>query len=148
MARVLAIAATNTRRMFRVRTNLLFTFVFPMLLILVLGATFGGSDTPRIGVVAHGSGRLEAALVTQLEQTPHLRVVRVSGTDALVSQVARGRLSAGLVIPAGYDASISRGDDVTLRYVARLDQSAQQLSETIRGAVAKQATLLGAARFA
>jgi ABC-2 type transport system permease protein len=148
MARVLAIAATNTRRMFRVRTNLLFTFVFPMLLILVLGATIGGSNTPRIGVVAHGSGQLEAALVKQLDQTPHLRVVRVSDTGALVAQVARGRLSAGLVVPAGYDASIAAGDNVTLSYVARLDQSSQQLSETIRGAVAKQATLLGAARFA
>jgi ABC-2 type transport system permease protein len=148
MAKVLAIAATNTRRMFRVRTNLLFTFVFPMLLILVLGATFGGSNSPRIGIVAHGSGRLEAALVKQLDQTPHLRVVRVSDTGALVAQVARGRLSAGLVISAGYDASITGGDNVTLSYVARLDQSSQQLSETIRGAVAKQATLLGAARFA
>jgi ABC-2 type transport system permease protein len=148
MVRVLAIAATNTRRMFRVRTNLLFTFVFPMLLILVLGATLGGSNAPRIGIVAHGSGRLEAALVKQLKQTPHLRVVRVSDTSTLVAQVSRGHLSAGLVVPAGYDASITAGHNVTLSYVARLDQSAQQLSQTIRGAVAKQATLLGAARFA
>jgi hypothetical protein len=37
--------------MFRVRTNIFFVFVFPMVLILILGATFGGSDTgsaPRV----------------------------------------------------------------------------------------------------
>jgi ABC-2 type transport system permease protein len=148
MARVFAIAATNTRRMFRVRTNILFTFVFPMMLILVLGATFGGSATPRIGLVADGSGPLEQALLTQLEGTPHLHVVNLASMSDLVSQVARGRLSAGLVVPDDYDASISGGNNVTLSYVARLDQSSLQLSQTVRGAVAKQATLLGAARFA
>ena len=68
--------------------------------------------------------------------------------SSLVGQVARGRLSAGLVVPVDYDASITGGNNVTLSYVARLDQSSQQLSETVQGAVAKQATLLGAARFA
>jgi ABC-2 type transport system permease protein len=148
VARVLAIAATNTRRMFRVRTTVLITFVFPMVLILVLGATFGGSATPRIGIVARGSGPLEAALLAQLDRTPHLHVVMVSDTSGLVGQVARGRLSAGLVVPVDYDASVTRGDNVTFSYVARLDKSSQQLNETVRGAVAKQATLLGAARFA
>jgi ABC-2 type transport system permease protein len=148
VARVIAIAATNTRRIFRVRTTILLTFVFPMVLILVLGATFGGSATPRIGIVDRGYGPLEAALVAQLDRTPHLHVVRVSDMSGLVGQVARGRLSAGLVVPADYDTSITRGDDVTLSYVARLDKSSQQLRETVRGAVAKQATLLGAARFA
>ena len=51
MSKVVAIAVTNLRRTFRVRTNLFTTFVFPMLLILILGATFGGSATPRLGVV-------------------------------------------------------------------------------------------------
>jgi ABC-2 type transport system permease protein len=37
---------------------------------------------------------------------------------------------------------------VTLRYLAWPDQSSRQLGETVRGAVARQAALLGAARFA
>jgi ABC-2 type transport system permease protein len=148
MARVFAIALTYLKRTFRVRTNFFFAFVFPMILILVLGATFGGSATPRIGVVSHGSDPLERALVKQLEDTPHLKVVRVGDMNSLVTQVARGRLAAGLAIPVGYDAAINRGADISLSYVGRIDQSSQQLSETVRGAVAKQATLLGAARFA
>ena len=67
------IALANLRRMFRVRTNIFFVFVFPIVLILVLGATFGGSSSPRLGVVSADSGPLGMALLRELEQTQHLR---------------------------------------------------------------------------
>lgn len=146
--KALWIAIANLRRMFRVRTNIFFVFVFPMVLILVLGATFGGSSSPRLGVVATGSGPLGAALVQRLEKTPHLRVVPVSNPAALLTQVERGNLAAGLVIPPGYDTKVRAGHAMTLRYMARPDQTSQQLGETVRGAVSQQAALLGAARFA
>jgi linearmycin/streptolysin S transport system permease protein len=148
MARIWAIAVTDLRRMFRVRANFFFAFVFPMLLILVLGATFGGSATPRLGVVSRGTGPLEAQLVNQLERTPHLKVVQMGDREGMISQVARGRLDAGLVVPAGYDTSIHAGNQVNLDYVGRLDQSSQQLAQTVQGAVAREAVVLGAARFA
>ena len=138
--KALWIALANLRRMFRVRTNFFFVFVFPMVLILVLGATFGGSYTPRLGVVTTGSGPLGAALLSQLEQTPHLRVVTVSDPAALLTQVERGNLAAGVVIPPGYDGAVRAGHAVNLRYLARPDQSSQQLGETVRGAVARQAS--------
>lgn len=146
--KALWIAFANLRRMFRIRTNLFFVFVFPMVLILVLGATFGGASTPRLGVVAGGSGPLGAALVRQLEQTPHLRVVRVADPAALLSQVQRGNISAGLVIPPGYDGMVRAGRPVRLSYMARPDLSAQQLGEAVKGVVAREDSLLGAARFA
>ncbi len=68
--KALWIAAADLRRTFRVRTNIFFVFVFPMVLILVLGATFGGSSSPRLGVVAQHSGPLGTALMHQLERTP------------------------------------------------------------------------------
>src|SRR6266700_2245586 len=111
--KVLWIGLANLRRMFRVRTNIFFVFVFPMALILVLGATFGGSFTPRLGVVTQSSGPLGAALVRQLDRTPHLRVVAVSDPGALLTQVERGNLEAGLVIPPGYDPAIRAGRGVS-----------------------------------
>ena len=146
--KVLWIALVNLRRMFRVRTNIFFVFLFPMVLILVLGLTFGGSASPRLGVVSTGSGPLGAALLRQLERTPHLQVVTVSDPAGLLTQVERGNLAAGVVVPPGYDAAVRAGHTVNLRYLARPDQSSQQLGETVRGAVARQAALLGAARFA
>ncbi len=85
------IGLVNLRRMFRVRTNIFFVFVFPMVLILVLGATFGGSSSPRLGVVSAGSGPLGTALLRELEQTPHLRVVTVSDPATLLTQVEGDR---------------------------------------------------------
>jgi ABC-2 type transport system permease protein len=142
------IAISNLNRMFRVRTNIFFVFVFPMILILILGATFGGSSSPRLGVVTQGSGPLGAALVRQLDRTPQLRVVSVPSPAALLTQVQRGNLAAGLVIPPGYDTAVRAGHSVAVRFMARPGQSSQQLSETARGAVAQQAALIGAARFA
>jgi ABC-2 type transport system permease protein len=146
--KALWIGAANLRRMFRVRANIFFVFVFPMLLILAVGATFGGSSDPRLGVVSRGSGALGTALVRQLEQSPHLQVVPVSDPAALLTEVERGDLAAGLVIPSGYDTVIRTGHDATVRYMARPAQSSQQVGEVVQAAVSQQSQLLGAARFA
>lgn len=119
-----------------------------MVLILVLGATFGGSSNPRLGVVGGRSSPLAEALLKQLDDTPHIRVVSVTDPATLLTQVERGNLSAGLVIPSSFDEAARSGRAVSLRYMARPDKSSQQLSETVQGAVSKQAALLGAARFA
>jgi hypothetical protein len=63
------------------------------------------------------------------------------------AQVERGNLAAGLVIPPGYDTTVRAGHRVAIRYMARPDQSSEQLGETVRGAVSEQAATLGAARF-
>jgi ABC-2 type transport system permease protein len=142
------IALVNLRRTFRRRANIFFIFVFPMLLILVLGATFGSAATPRLGVVAAHQGPLSVALIRQLDKTADLRIVQVSSNPQLRTMVERGNLSAGIEIPARYDSAIRNGRSAVLRYLARPGVSAQQIGETVRSAVARQAQLLGAARFA
>ena len=63
----LTIAAMNLRRFMRERANIFFVFIFPMLLILVLGSVFGGGFDTRLGVVALGSGELTSTTVDSLE---------------------------------------------------------------------------------
>lgn len=142
------IAVTNLRRMLRTRSNIFFVFVFPMLLILVLGATFGDAGTPRLGVVITQPGPLSGALLRQLERTPDLRVERITSDAALVTLIERGNLSAGLEVPASYDSAIRQGRTVELNYLARPGLSGGQLGQAVRGAIAAQAATLGAARFA
>jgi ABC-2 type transport system permease protein len=146
--KVAAIAVSNLRRLFRERTNLFFAFVFPMLMILVLGAAFGGSSDARVGVVAHASGALTNALVEELSATPHVDVVDVADGATLRTQVQRGIVAAGVIVPSGYDADVRSGRRVSVAYLSRPGTTSEQLIETVRGAVAKQAALLGAARFA
>lgn len=146
--KVVVIGLNELRRMLRRRSNIFFVFVFPMLLILVLGATFGNSSTPRLGVVVGSPGQLANGLLRQLERTPQLRVAVVSTDAALLTGVERGNFDAGLEIPAGYDAAITSGSTASIRYLARPGLAAQRIGEAVNGAVARQVTLLGAARFA
>jgi ABC-2 type transport system permease protein len=142
------IATTNLRRTFRVRTNAFLIFVFPLFLILILGETFGSGSAARVGLVSGGSGAFSQALVTALERIPSIQIVSVGDVGSLQSQVERGNLDAGIVIPTDYDAAIRGGHSAVIDYIARPVGLAQQLGETIRGVVARQSALLGAAQFA
>jgi len=126
--RALAIAGVNVRRMLRDRSNVFFVFVFPMLLILVLGVSFGRGFEPRIGVVAADPGALGRDLVRTLEEMPDVDVARYDSVDDLRTSVERGQLEAGVVVPEGYDGAIRAGRDAEVRYLARQGELGLQLS--------------------
>ncbi len=144
----LAIAGTNLRRLVRFRANVFFIVILPLLIILLLGVTFGGGATARIAVTETGIGPLGEELVAGLDARPGVKVRRYPRERELVRAVERGRVLAGLVVPAGYDRTLRAGRPVALRYYARPDSLAQQLRVTVESAVAEQAILVRAARFA
>ncbi len=146
--KALAIAEVNVRRLLRDRSNIFFVFVFPMLLVLVLGVSFGGAFEPKVGVIATDVGPLGQDLVHTLETTPGISVERLTDEGDLRTAVERGQLQAGVVIPARYDEAARGGQVVQIRYLARQDQNGLQLGETVRSAVAEQSARLRAARFA
>ncbi len=141
-----AIARTNLRRLFRQPATIFFVIIFPWLLILLLGATFGGGFTPVIGVVDRDVGTLGEELVASLAQTEDLDLKRYTSEDDLLDAVERGRVQAGLVIPAGYDAALRAGDDIVLRLFIRPGSFAQRA--TVEAAVGEQSALIRSARFA
>lgn len=145
--KAIVIALTNLRRTFRVRSNAFLIFIFPLFLILILGETFGSGSTARVGLVS-GPGPLSQSLVSALERIPSVHIVTAGDIGSLQSQVERGNLDAGIVIPSDYDAAIRGGRSVVVDYIARPVGLAYQLGQTIRGVVAKQSALLGAAQFA
>jgi ABC-2 type transport system permease protein len=144
--KTLTMVGYDVRRVFRYRANLFFLFLFPLIMILVLGVAFGGSQTPQVGVVAVRSGALGTSLVALLEHTPGITVRHVGTQKSLLTAVQRGDLQAGLVIPAGYDQAIRGGGDVRLVFFARSDQ--RQLATVVSSAVARQGAVLRAARLA
>ena len=144
--KALAIAATDLRRLMRWRANVFFLFLLPMLIILLLGAAFGGSSA-RIGVVG-GSHGLGQRLVAGVEARRAVEVRRFASERDLERAVARGRVDAGLVVPADYDARVTAGRVATLRYFGRPDSSAQQLAATVQSVAADEGAVLGAAQLA
>lgn len=146
--KALTIAASNLRRMFRQPATIFFVFIFPMLLILLLGATFGGTFTPRIGVVARDPGSLGRDLVRALEATEDLDAEAYEERDEMLTDVERGRLQGGLILPPGFDRRIRAGDEVTLEYLVRPDELGQQLRVTVESVVRERGVVLRAAAFA
>lgn len=146
--RALSIAWVNTKRFLRERSNVFFVFVFPLLIVLLIGVAFGNSFDTRVGLyVDDAGGPLVDELVTALEDVGDLVVERYGSQAALVDDVQRGALQGGVVVPAGYDATLRSGAAVEIGFVSRPDQSSLLVGETVRAAVVAEAIPLKAAQF-
>jgi ABC-2 type transport system permease protein len=145
--KVLAIAGMNLRRTLRERTSLFFIFLFPMLLILVLGLAFGGAGSPRVGVVVGDGDPLAGALWQRVRTAGGVDATRVADEARLVAAVERGELEAGLAIPAGYGAAVRAGRQVRLHYVSRSGKQGQQVGQIVSAAVDQESGRLRAIWF-
>lgn len=144
--KAIAIAATDLRRLLRWRANIFFLFVLPMLIILLLGAVFGGAQNARIGVLDRDGGPLARQFVSALGDRPSTQIVRYGSIATLQKAVARGDVDAGLVIPSTYNTRLKHGERTTLSYFARPDSVAQQLRPTAQSVAADQSRTIAAAQ--
>jgi ABC-2 type transport system permease protein len=147
MTKTLAIAATELRRLLRWRASAFFLVLLPFLIILLLGAAFGGAQNVRVGVLGGADGPLARALVADLDAQPSTDVRRYSSLGALERAVARGDVDGGLDVPAGYDHLLETGKRATLSWFGRPDSAAQQLRSTIQSLADDQARVLAPARL-
>jgi ABC-2 type transport system permease protein len=146
--KVFAIASTGVRRLLRDRSNIFFVFLLPMMLILVLGAAFGGGFDTRIGVLAVDVGPLGEDLVERIDSVDAVATSQWDSRDEVVRAVERGRLEAVIIVPAGYDEDLRSGEEVTVEFIARPDPSTQALRNTVESLVVAQGSLLRAASLA
>jgi ABC-2 type transport system permease protein len=143
--KALPIATLDLRRLFRDRTGSFFVLVFPFLIILSLGATFGGAATPTVGIV-HGDGPLATDLAARLDALESLDVERYDDLEALRDAVERGAVDGGVSVPASFDESVTRGDTGDVTYLAR-PTGGTELRLTVASVVDEQSVELVAARF-
>jgi ABC-2 type transport system permease protein len=148
VTRVFAIAWTELVRLFRDRSNVFFVLVLPLLLVVLIGAGFGDSFDARLGVVAPDDDPSASELIAALEATDGVTVVRFEDEEAVEDGVGRGRLSAGVLVPAGYDAALQAARTVEVGYVGRPDASAMSVRAVVQAAIAEQATAPTAGRVA
>lgn len=141
------IAGINLRRFVRDRSNVFWVFIFPILLILVLGAAFGGSSNPRLGVHNGGSGPLANDLVVLVGEQPGVEVIDFGSRNDLVATVERGEVEAGLLIPDDYDTALQTGAPVSVELLGRNEQEAQAISGAVESALIQQSVVLRAAGF-
>jgi ABC-2 type transport system permease protein len=144
---VAAIVGNELRRLAKDRVALLFIVLLPTAVILVVGSAFGGAEELDVGVVDHDATAESRALADSLERTEGLE--RYTSENALRRDVRVGVVSAGLVIPAGYGASLDAGETATVTMVADpTSTSAAAVQAGVRAAVGDRAVVVAAARTA
>ncbi len=116
----LHIARLSVVRLLRERSNLFFVFAFPVLLVLLIGLSFGGASQ-RIVVV--GDSPLADRLATELAGLDDVEVSRIANRDGALDALARGRASAVLVVPDGAPSPASTTQPIPVEVAVR-DQAA------------------------
>lgn len=145
--KALLIAGVNLRRTLREPTGIFFIFVFPLVMVLIIGVSFGGTFEPRVGLVNLDSGPLASRLAAELSAADGVDVRAASTADEVVTSVERGDLEAGVVIPAGYDTTIRGEGTVEVRYLARPDRLGQQVGSIVTAIVDEESAGFRVARF-
>ena len=147
--KALEIARVSILRTFRDRMGLFFIVILPMILVIVLGLTYGGMNTARVGIADQDGSSLSAALVGDLQTTDvRLEIRRYATADELRDAVERGFIEIGMAIPAGYDDGLRAGDQAQVEVVAQPQTYASAVRTAIDGALARQTALIQAARYA
>jgi ABC-2 type transport system permease protein len=148
LRKVLEIGRVNLLRQVRDRGDLFFVFVLPTIIIVALGLQFGGISRARLGIVSPAGDTAAEALVANLaEDTTRYEIRRVADLETLQSQVERGQLEAGLVIPDGFTVSLGWPGQVQILYLGTTDALTGGLREPIDAAVARLGAITTAARI-
>jgi ABC-2 type transport system permease protein len=148
VVRLLTIAWTELVRLFRDRSNLFFVLVLPLLLVVLIGAAFGGSFDSRVGFVASEGDPVVDALREDLDTREGIEVVTIDDADELTEQVSRNLLSAGLVVPDGFGAALAAVEPVEVGFVAIPDTTALSLQQVVEAVLAEPAAVASASAAA
>jgi ABC-2 type transport system permease protein len=147
--KALEIARVSILRTFRDRMGLFFIVVLPMILVIVLGMTYGGMSAARVGIADQDHSSLSNGLIGDLQTTDIRLDIRHYDTAAdLRDAVERGFVEIGLAIPAGYDAALRARQPAQVEIVAQPQSYASAVRTAVDGAVARQTGLIQAARYA
>ncbi|MFN3218989.1 MAG: ABC transporter permease [Acidimicrobiales bacterium] len=144
--RILAIAGTDLRRLFRERSNLFFVLVLPLVLILVLGTVFGSFE-PRIAVIHDGDDPIAADLVAAIEDIDGADVETGTDVDAALRSLRRDDLEAVVIVPDDLGARIRAGESVEIGFVSVPDSGGFETRTLVDAVIADTAARLSIARF-
>ncbi|MFN3922815.1 MAG: ABC transporter permease [Pseudarthrobacter sp.] len=134
MRSILGIAVVEVRLFLRDRSNIFFVFIFPLLLILLLGSQFGANSGQARVVLSGGSGtELAKVLSEQLKEDG----VQVSsaGAGAARDQLSRGRADVGIFISDDDSAAFAAGQPADLEVLTASQSAAQAVLQEVRASV-------------
>ncbi|QDO88438.1 ABC transporter permease [Ornithinimicrobium ciconiae] len=133
MRAALAIAAVELRRFVKDKGNVFFTFIFPLMLVFVLGSQFGGSGSSGRVTLSGPDSELRTAVAEQLEGQEVS--VSYASHDDMLEQVARGRTDVGLVVNEDASTAYTDGGTSELEMIASSATTSMAAQQQVRVAV-------------
>jgi ABC-2 type transport system permease protein len=134
MKQFFQMVVASLKRTYREKVALFWMFLFPVLLMLLLGAIFGqtGNTTINLGVVDRDHSVVTEGIVTGIKEVKAFNV-RQGTEDEQLKRLSDGRNNAVLVLEEGFFDSLKQGEPgkVTI-YV---DKSSPTVGEVADGAV-------------
>lgn len=148
--KIVSMVRVNLVRALRDRTALFFSVLLPLILILVLGLTFGSGATAKVGLLDADGGALATELTAAIQASPGITVDvrRFDSRDALRDAAARGIVDVAVQIPAGYSEALVRGGSSQVTVTAPETQRAIAVRTIVDQAIAGETAVVRAAQFA
>lgn len=129
----------DAKQFMRERRTLLLLVAAPMLVLFVVAAIFGGDSaqakTSAIGICDFDSSNASQMFVLGMKNNSQIIDYASDDgcADVLRSDVSKGKLAAGLVIPSGFESGILNGSSQNISLM--LDNSRFQVSPSIEAFV-------------
>ncbi|MFO7777024.1 MAG: ABC transporter permease [Nitriliruptoraceae bacterium] len=139
MVKSWALVRVEVIRLLRDRSNLFFVFVFPLLLIIFIGAQFGSDLSTRLGTVADPDDTAAVEVVDALEALEGVTVVPYDTEEELSDEVDRGLIAGGVVLPTGYGEALLEVEPVEVVFLGRPDATSASLQALVSSVLAEQA---------
>jgi ABC-2 type transport system permease protein len=138
---VWTVAAVELRRFLRDRSNIFFVFIFPLLLVMLIGMQFGEGAAQGRVALAGAQSALRSSLVSELERTD--LTVSIADEDDVREQLARGRADIGLLLSDQAAADYAAGRDVSLSTIQGSSGSAPAVYQSVQAVARNLATRQG-----
>jgi ABC-2 type transport system permease protein len=139
-------ARHEVRRLLSERSMIVFGLLLPVIIITLVGLTFGGTGKVDIGVRDLDGSARSRALIERLDHRKGVELRTYHSDGALRRDVRTTDQQAGLVIPAGYGEAVDAGKGQVDIVIDPKSQSAFSAIATIDAAATLEGVQEGAAR--
>lgn len=130
---VWVLARAFTKRFFRDKIALFFTFAFPLLFLVIFGFIFGGNSDPsfKVAVINNSSSQFATDFRTKLSKGAVFKVSDTVDFDKAKEQIGRGELDAIIELPSEF-GNINNNNQPSGVLKTFYDESDESLAITLK----------------
>lgn len=140
MNKILSDTISFGKQFLRTRIGAFFAFVFPILLIVLFGAVFTGSEGGALTLPVQNldSGPFSAAFLGNLTATGFFKIEIIENTGDIVQYIEDNSLALALYIPSNFSSNVASSSPVTVTLYGDISRSSFQTAYGVLDAVINQ----------